>query len=62
MSNLTQIEHRHERDGWKDVFFVAVAALMIGVSVGAWTSSAAGKPLRHVWSVTVIEGPVEIAK
>ena len=62
MSNLTEIEHRHGRDRWKDAAFVVFAALLIAVSVGAWTSKAAGKPIKHVWTVTVIESPVEIVK
>jgi hypothetical protein len=62
MSNLTQIERRHGKDRWKDAGFIAVAALLIAISIGAVTSKAAGKPIKHTWTVTVIESPVEIAK
>ena len=62
MSNLTQIESRHRSDRWKDAGFVVLAGLLIALSVGAVSSMAAGKPSRHVWTVTVIDGPVEIAK
>lgn len=62
MSNLTQIESRHRSDRWKDVGFVVLAGLLIALSVGAVSSKAAGTPTRHVWTVTVIDGPVEIAK
>jgi len=62
MSNLTEIKHRHDRDRWKDAGFVIVAALLITLSIGAVTSKAAGKPIKHVWTVTVIESPAEIVK
>jgi hypothetical protein len=62
MSHLTQIERRHGKDRWKDAGFVVIAALLIALSIGAVTSRAAGKPSRHVWTVEVVESPVEIVK
>jgi hypothetical protein len=62
MSKLKQIEQRHDKDRWKDAGFVLIAALLIALSVGAVTSKAAGKPIKHVWTVTVIESPVEISQ
>ena len=61
MSNLKQIERRHGRDSWKDAGFIILAALLLAVWAGTWTSAAAGKPLPH-WTVQVIESPVEIAR
>ena len=62
MSNLTEIERRHGRDSWKDAGFVLVAGLLVALSIGAVSSMAAGKPIRHAWTVTVIESPPEIVK
>ena len=62
MTNLTQIERRHRRDRLKDAGFVLIAGMLIALSVGAVSSMAAGKPIRHMWSLTVVESPVEIAK
>ncbi len=61
MHNLTEIEQRHVRDRWKDVGFIALAALLVALAIGAVTKMGAGKPIRHTWTVTVIEGPVELA-
>jgi hypothetical protein len=61
MSNLNNIEHRHERDGWKDAIFVVLAVVLTALSIGSVTSKAAGHPHAHQWSVTVIENP-ELAK
>ena len=60
MSHLTEIEHRHHTDGWRDALFVIIAALLIALSVGALTSMGAGTPIRHTWRVTVTEGPIEV--
>ncbi len=60
MSNLTEIEHRHEKDRWKDAGFLVLAALMVALAIGAMTSKGAGKPIKHVWTLTVTESPVEI--
>lgn len=63
MSHLTEIERRHGNDRWKDTLFLVIAVMLIGASVGALTSTslAAGKPSRGAWTVTVIEGPIELA-
>ena len=62
MRKLTEIEQRHVRDSWKDAGFIVIAALLVALAVGALTRSAAGKPIKHTWTVTVIEGPVEISR
>jgi hypothetical protein len=62
MTNLKEIEHRHGKDRWKDAGFIVVAAMLVALAIGSVTSMAAGKPIRHVWSLTVLEGPVEIAQ
>ena len=62
MTNLKQIERRHRSDRWMDAGFVLLAGLLIALSVGAVSSKAAGKPIKHVWTVTVTESPVEISK
>lgn len=62
MSNLAEIERRHQKDHWKDAGFIVVAAVLVALAIGAVTSKAVGKPTRHVWEVTVIESPVEIVE
>ncbi len=61
MSNLNEIEQRHERDTWKDAVFVILAVLLTALSIGSVTSKAAGHPHQHQWSVTMTENP-ELAK
>ena len=61
MNHLTQIAHRHTQDRWQDAVFIAIAVLLIALSIGAVTSQAAGKPIRHEWTVTVIESAPELA-
>jgi len=62
MRNLTEIEHRHGLDRWKDAGFIVAAAMLIALSVGSVSSKAAGKPIKHTWEVTVIESPFEVVK
>jgi hypothetical protein len=62
MSHLTEIEYRHRLDAWNDIVFIVVAALLLAVAVAGLTSRAAGKPIVREWTVTVVEGPVEILK
>jgi hypothetical protein len=62
MSHLTEIERRRGKDRWKDAGFVLIAGLLIALSIGAVTTRAARKPLEPVWTLTVTEGPIEIAK
>lgn len=60
MSHLADIAHRHERDRWMDAFFIALAALLISISVVGLTLRAADKPLKGVWGVEVVESPIEV--
>lgn len=62
MTNLKEIENRHGKDRWKDAGFIVVASMLVALAIGSVTTMAAGKPIRHVWSLTVLEGPVEIAQ
>jgi hypothetical protein len=62
MSNLAEIERRHQKDHWKDAGFIVLAAVLVALAIGAVTSKAAGKPIKHVWKVTVTESPVEIVE
>lgn len=62
MSRLAEIEHRHRFDAWSDAFFLVVAVLLLALSIAGLTSRAAGKPLAREWTLTVVEGPVEILK
>jgi hypothetical protein len=57
MSKLTDIAKRHLRDRWKDALFIGAAVLLTALSIGSVTSKAAGKPLHHEWSLTVVETP-----
>jgi hypothetical protein len=60
--SLTEIQVRHERDGWKDIVFIALAVLLVALSVGSVTSKAAGHPHEKQWVLTTnIDNP-EIAK
>ena len=61
MSNLKHIEQRHGSDSWKDAGFLMLAALLLAVWAGTWTSAAAGKPPPH-WTVQVIESPIEVVR
>jgi len=61
MSNLKQIEHRHGRDRWKDLVFIAAAVLLTGLSIGATTSQGVGKPVEHQWSVQVVDFNTHVA-
>lgn len=56
MSNLTEIEHRHEGERWKDVLFIGFAVLLTSLSLGILTSQLVGKPLTYQWGVTVVDG------
>lgn len=62
MSNLTEIEHRHDGERWKDVLFIGFAVLLTALSIGIATSQVVGKPLKHEWTVTVVESNVEAAR
>jgi hypothetical protein len=56
-----EIKNRHGRDPWKDLVFIVAAVLLTALSIGSVTSKAAGKPVQHQWTVTVVENP-ELAK
>lgn len=61
MSNLQRIEQRHRPDTWRDIIFIAGAALLAALSVGSLTSKAAGAVHERQWAVTVLESAVEVA-
>ena len=60
MSTLQQIEQRHRPDRWRDVIFVAAAVLLTALSIGALTSKAVGSVTERQWTLTVLEGSVEV--
>ncbi len=62
MSTLKEIEHRHDRDRWKDALFIGAALLLTALSIGSVTSKAAGSNTEHTWTVTVVESSLEIAR
>jgi hypothetical protein len=62
MSTLQQIEQRHRPDRWRDVIFVAAAVLLTALSIGALTSKAAGSVTERQWTLTVLEGNVEVIR
>jgi hypothetical protein len=62
MSTLQQIEQRHRPDWWRDVIFVAAAVLLTALSIGAVTSKAAGSVTERQWTLTVLEGNVEVIR
>lgn len=62
MSNLQRIEQRHRPDVWRDIIFIAGAALLTALSVGSLTSKAAGAVHEHQWTLTVIESNLEVAR
>jgi hypothetical protein len=60
MGNLHRIEQRHRPDHWRDLIFVAGAVLLVVLSIGSLTSKAAGSVPAREWTVTVIEGNLEV--
>lgn len=60
MSILQRIEQRHRPDRWRDIIFVAAAVLLTALSIGALTSQAVGSVTEHQWTLTVLEGNVEV--
>jgi hypothetical protein len=62
MSNLYRIELRHRPDRWRDLIFIAGAALLTALSVGSLTSKAAGSAPEHKWTLTVVEGNLEVVR
>jgi hypothetical protein len=61
MSNLQRIEQRHRPDAWRDILFIAGAALLAALSVGSLTSKAAGSVHERQWTLTVLESNVEVS-
>lgn len=62
MSNLQRIEQRHRPDRWRDIIFVMAALLLTALSIGSLTAKAAGSVAEHKWTLTVIEGNLEISR
>ncbi|HEX4416765.1 MAG TPA: hypothetical protein VH165_02650 [Kofleriaceae bacterium] len=62
MSNLQQIELRHRPDGWRDVVFVVGAVLLTSLSLGSVTSKAVGPAHERQWTLTVLEGALEVGQ
>jgi hypothetical protein len=62
MSNLQSIAQRHRPDVWRDMIFIAGAALLTALSVGSLTSRDAGAVHEHQWTLTVIEGTLEVSR
>jgi hypothetical protein len=60
MSNLQRIEQRHRPDRWRDIAFAATAILLTALSIGAFTSKAAGSVTERPWALTVLESNVEV--
>ena len=60
MNNLQRIEQRHRPDRWRDIAFVVTAVLLTALSIGSFTSKAAGSVTERPWTLTVLEGEVEI--
>jgi len=60
-TNLKNIETRHGRDRFRDVFFIAAAVLLTALSIGAVTSKAAGSA-KSEWTVQVIESNFEVQR
>jgi len=60
MSYLQRIEQRHRPDRWRDIIFVAAAVLLIALAIGSVTSKVVGPVTEHEWTLTVLEGNLEV--
>jgi hypothetical protein len=60
--HLEGIEERHRPDRRRDLIFIAVAALLTVLAVGAVTRQAAGNVTERLWTVTVVEGNLEVGR
>jgi len=58
MTYLHEIEERHRPDRWTDIIFIVGAVLLTALSIGSLTSKAAGP----VWTLTVLESGLEVAR
>jgi hypothetical protein len=62
MGNLQHIEQRHRPDRRRDAIFVAAAVLLTALSIGSLTSKAAGSVSAREWTLTVLEGKLEVSR
>lgn len=62
MSNLDRIEERHRPDRWRDIIFVAGAALLTALSIASLTSKVVGSVSQHEWTLTVLESNLEVSR
>lgn len=62
MSILHRIEQRHRADRWRDLVFLAAAILLAALSLGSLTSKASGSVSEHTWTLTVLEGDLEVSR
>lgn len=62
MDTLYWIELRHRADRWRDMIFIAGAVLLTALSIGSVTSKAAGSVSPHEWTLTVVEGDIEVIR
>jgi hypothetical protein len=60
--NLQQIAQRHRPDRRRDIIFVAAAILLTALSIGALTSKVVGSVSAHEWTLTVLEGQLEVSR
>jgi hypothetical protein len=62
MSYLQQIEPRHRPDRWSDIVFIACAVLLTALSIGTLTSQVVGPIAERQWTLTVLEGGLEVGR
>jgi len=63
MSTLQdEIEQRHRPDKRRDIIFLIGAMLLVALSLGTVTSKAVGAVHAREWSVTVLEGALEVGR
>lgn len=63
MRHVNQIAARHRPDRWQDIIFIVGAVLLTALSIGSLTSKAAGSvSIAHQWTLTVLEGQIEVAQ
>ena len=58
--HLEGIEVRHRPDRRRDAIFVVAAALLAALAIGSVTRVAAGSVSERPWTLTVVDGLVEI--
>jgi hypothetical protein len=62
MGHLNYIAARHRPDRWTDIIFIVGAVLLTALSIGSLTSKAVGSVPVHQWTLTVLEGQLEVAQ